>query len=351
MRQPSNKPPQTANHLMDGKRTQVKHNNRYDPLFDEPECYICHNYGHKFVDYLLRNYEPDLNSPAENVKVWKKKESDKCGLVLSTQRQMNPWYIDNGCSKHMTGDKGKFLSLSERKSGNITFGNDAPGKIKGKGMVSLSNGKGKSQDVLIVDGLKNNLLSVSQKCDRGCEVVFTSKDCKIKYVNSGQVVAKGIRTKNNVYVLKEDREECHLRKHDEIWLWHRRLGHINFDHLIKLKNLESVKDLPRISKPQDSMCKCYQVGKLTRKQFKSKRSTSTEKKLQLVHMDLCGPSRQEGTGKENYFILIIDDYSRITWVAFLKEKGKEFEKFKKFKALTENQMGKRLKAVRSDGGG
>jgi hypothetical protein len=72
-----------------------------------------------------------LNSPAENVKVWKKKESDKFGLVLSAQRQMKPWYIDSGCSKHMTGDKGKFLSLSERKSRNVTFGNDAPGKIKG----------------------------------------------------------------------------------------------------------------------------------------------------------------------------------------------------------------------------
>jgi hypothetical protein len=202
MRQPSNKPPQTANHLMVGKRTQVKHNNRYDPLFNESKCHICHNYGHKVVHCHLKNYEPDLNPSTENVKVWKKRESDKCGLVLSAQRQNNPWYIDSGCSKHMMGDKGRFLSLSENKSGNITFGNDAPGKIKGKGMVSLSNGRGKAQYVLLVDGMKHNLLSVSQMCDRGCEVVLTSKDCKIKSVNSGQVVAKGIRTKNNVYMLK-----------------------------------------------------------------------------------------------------------------------------------------------------
>jgi transposase InsO family protein len=86
-------------------------------------------------------------------------------------------------------------------------------------------------------------------------------------------------------------------------------------------------------------------------QFKSKSFNSIEKPLQLVHMDLCGPSRQEGTGKENYFMLIIDDYSRLTWVAFLKEKAEEFEKFKIFKALTENQTGKRLKAVRSERGG
>jgi hypothetical protein len=94
----------------------------------------------------------------------------------------------------MTGDKSKFLTLSENKSGNAIFGNDALGKIKGKGMVSMSKGKGKDQDVLFVDGLKHNLLSVSQVCDRGCEVVFTSKDCKIMSVNLGQLVAKGIRT-------------------------------------------------------------------------------------------------------------------------------------------------------------
>jgi transposase InsO family protein len=68
-------------------------------------------------------------------------------------------------------------------------------------------------------------------------------------------------------------------------------------------------------------------------------------------MDLCGPSRKEGTGRENYFMLIIDDYSRLTWVAFLKEKSEALEKFKVFKALTENQTRKRIKAVRSDRGG
>jgi hypothetical protein len=94
--------------------------------------------------------------------------------------------------------------------------------------------------------------------------VFTSKDCKIKSVNSRQVVAKGIRTDNNVYVMKEYREECHLSKHDESWLWHKRLGHLNFDHLIKLSNSGAVKDLPKISNPYDSVCKTCQIGNLTR---------------------------------------------------------------------------------------
>jgi hypothetical protein len=110
------------------------------------ECYNYHNFGHKAAKFHLQNYKADarINPLARNAITWKNKDSEKCGLTLSTQKQKHPWYRDNGCSKHMTGDKDKFLSISKRKIGNVTFGNDEPGKIKGKGMVSLSNGKGKS---------------------------------------------------------------------------------------------------------------------------------------------------------------------------------------------------------------
>jgi hypothetical protein len=175
----------------------------------------------------------------------------------------------------MVGDRSTFLTLSDSKSENATFGNDEPRKIKGKGIVNLGNGKRKAQDVLLVEDLKHNLLSVSQVCDRGCEVVFTSKDYKIKTVDSGQLVAKGIRIENNVYVLKEEEVECNLSKYDESWMWHRRLGHLNIDHIIKLKNNGAVKDLLKISKPYDSVCKPCQIGNLTRTHFKSKMFPST----------------------------------------------------------------------------
>ena len=93
------------------------------------------------------------------------------------------------------------------------------------------------------------------------------------------------------------------------------------------------------------------MGNLTRTQFKYNNFTSTNKPLELVHMDLCGPSRKEGMEREIYFMLVIDDYSRLTCVAFLKEKFEAFEKFKVFKDMSKNQTGKRRKAVRSDRGG
>jgi hypothetical protein len=251
----------------------------------------------------------------------------------------------------MTIDKSKFLSLKKNKSGSVTFGNDAPGKIRGKGLVMLSNGRNKSQYVLFVDGLKNNILSVSQIYDRGCEVTFTVNNCKIKTTNTRELLAKGVRTENNVFVLKEDKEKFHLIKIDEIWLWHRRLGHLNFDHIFKLNNEGVVKDLPKISKPNNSICESCQMGKLNHAQFKSKSFASLEKLLQLAHMDLCGPSQKEGTRGECYFMLAIDDFYRCTWFSFLRENSDAFEKFKTFKSLDKNQIGRKLKAIHSDKGG
>ena len=94
---------------------------------------LCfHNFGHKASNCHLKDYktDPRSNYSAESAKVWKKEENNKCGLVISVQRKKGPWYIDTGRSKHMTGDKSKFTSLSENKSRNVTFGNDALGKIK-----------------------------------------------------------------------------------------------------------------------------------------------------------------------------------------------------------------------------
>jgi hypothetical protein len=214
MIQQSNKPSQIANCQIKSRDMQLRRsinnkqsmsrqrcNNNFDLLNNEIECYNCHNFGHKAANCHLKNYkaDPRIKFLDRKASTWKRKDSEKCGQALSTQKQKASGNIKSGCSKHMTGDKDKLLSISKRKTGNVILENDEPGKIKDRGMMSLSNDKGDAQYVLLVDDLKHNLLSTSQKCDRGSEEVFTSKECKVN-VNSGQVVNKGIRTINDVEI-------------------------------------------------------------------------------------------------------------------------------------------------------
>jgi hypothetical protein len=212
MIQTSNKPSQIANCQIKSRDMQLRRsrnnkqsmsrqrcNNNFDLLNNEIECYNCHNFGHKAANCHLKNYkaDPRIKFLDRKASTWKRKDSEKYGLALSTQKQKASGNIDSGCSKHMTGDKDKLLLIRKIKTGNVILENDEPGKNKDKGMVSLSNEKGDSQDDLPIDGMKHNLLNVNQICDRGCKAVVNSKDCKIKSVNSGQVVAKIIMTDNN----------------------------------------------------------------------------------------------------------------------------------------------------------
>ena len=263
---------------------------------------------------------------------------NKCDIVLYAQDQNSQWYVDSGCSRHMTGDISKCVTLDEKKTGNVTFGNDKVGRIKGKWTVILNNGRGKAQDVLFTDGLKHNLLSVSQICDKGCEVLFRDQYCELRSITTGKNLVKGFQIKINVYIMKDESEGRYIRKIDESWLWHRRLGHLNFDHIIKLSKKKAVRDFNATKKPKNTICKSCQMGQKTCTSFKAKDQLSTNKPLLLVHMGLCRPSRTNTLGGESYFMLIIDDFSRLTWVEFLRYKSEAFEKFKIFKTLVEIKL-------------
>ena len=112
-------------------------------------------------------------------------------------------------------DKEKLQSYNAlEKEKKVSFGNDTPAAIKGKGSVLLKE-KVKAGNVMYVDGLKHNLLSVSQMCDQGNEVVFQSNRCVVCELDIGETVIKGIRTPKNLYILKGGQQQCYLRKNDE----------------------------------------------------------------------------------------------------------------------------------------
>jgi len=110
-------------------------------------------------------------------------------------------------------------------------------------------------DVLLVEGLKHNLLSISQLYDKGYQVIFKTNSCEIRLPNSKKVFLIG-KMVNNVYLLDISNSAsigCPLTKHEESWLWHRRIAHIHMHHLNKLISKELVVGLPKLKFEKDHM--------------------------------------------------------------------------------------------------
>ena len=161
---------------------------------------------------------------------------------------------------------------------------------------------------------------------------------------------KGIRTPNNLYIFEEGQQQCYLSKNDEHWLWHRRLGHLSFSQIRKACKYQAVRDLPDIRIPENTICKSCQFGKKTRTNFPEKEG-SASRPLELVHTDICGPSRTKSPRGEEYFILFIDNFSRMVWIGLLKHKDEAFEKIQIVQSLGRNESDHKIKCLRSDRGG
>jgi hypothetical protein len=251
----------------------------------------------------------------------------------------------------MRGDRDKFLTLRKERDGSVSIGNDDSSKIIGKSIVWIGSKNEKAENVLLVEYMKHNLLSVSQMCDQGHNVTFDSQKCEIRKEGSWKLVATAARTSSKIYVLREiGNEKCCLGKEDEIWLWKRRMGHMHFYNLVKFSKREAVREIPQITKLTNTLCKHFQQGKQTKTRFKSK-EYSTTKPLEIVHTDLVGPTTTKGLKGVRYFMLLVDDYTRMTAVFFLKNNSEAFENFKIYKEMVENEMDSRMKCLRLDNGG
>jgi hypothetical protein len=163
------------------------------------------------------------------------------------------------------------LITLKKNEDNVTFGDNGTSNIVGKGTFSLDNGRDKVDKVIFVKDVKHNLLSVSNMCDQGQTLTLDSQECKIRKESSGKLVTKAIRTQNNVYIIDEvNGEKRFMGQTDEIWLWHKRMGHMNFENLVKINTKQAIRDMPKITKPSNTICKQCQHGRLSRMSFKTK---------------------------------------------------------------------------------
>ena len=228
--------------------------------------YKCNNFGHTSKNCRSRfigssSPSKENREVPEQHTIWKKKQEDfqieECGFSLIEQKSRIHWCVDSGCSQHMTWNKKTFRSLQEKK-GTITFGNDNSYKILGKGTVSLGSKDALAKNVLLIENTKHNLLRVSQMCDQGHILIFNSKECEKREEGSDRLVATTTRTPNNIYILnKIGKECCCFGKEDESWIWHKIMGHIHFENLVKISKKQVVREMLEITKTTNVICKDY----------------------------------------------------------------------------------------------
>ncbi|GJY93552.1 retrovirus-related pol polyprotein from transposon TNT 1-94 [Tanacetum coccineum] len=179
--------------------------------------------------------------------------------------------------------------------------------------------------VYYVEGLGHNLFSIEQFCDSNLEVAFRQHTCFIRNLE-GVDLLTGSRG-DNLYTLSlgdmmASSPICLLSKATKTksWLWHRRLSHLNFGAINHLARHGLVLGLPKLKFEKDHLCSACAMGKSKKKPHKPKSEDTNQEKLYLLHMDLCGPMHVASINGKNYILVIVDDYSRFTWVKCLRSK-------------------------------
>ncbi|WVZ80654.1 hypothetical protein U9M48_028112 [Paspalum notatum var. saurae] len=273
----------------------------------------------------------------------KKDESRPKKLWVNYKTGGSHWVMDSGCTQHMTSDSWMFTSLSGNVEDydKITFGDNSKDKVEGLGKIEISSEYSIS-NVLLVDSLNFNLLSVGQLCDLGFQCLFKPNEVILSKIDDGEEVFKGFWP-NNLYLVDFNSKKANLQaylfsKNSMGWLWHRRLAHVGMSTLKKLMKKDLVRGLKDITFEKDKLCSACQAGKQVVNTHPSKTFMSTSRSLELLHMDLFGPTTYTSIGGNNYGFVIVDDFSRYTWIYFLEDKTEMAHIFSKFAKRAQNEF-------------
>nr|GEV26455.1 hypothetical protein [Tanacetum cinerariifolium] len=228
--------------------------------------------------------------PHNSMNVRSKSNSNK-----SLPRTIN----DSGCSKHMTGNRALLTNFVEKFLGTVCFGNN---------------------DFTMIAGYE----------DVGLKVAFRKSTCFVRN-EDGVDLLTGDRSLNLYTIalteVASNSLTCLLAKASSSlsWLWHQYLSLLNLTTINNLVKNNLVQGLPKMQFKKDRLCSTCEQGKIHWKHHKSKTAFASNKPLYLLHMDLCGLMRIESINRKRYVSVVVDDYSRYTWVFFLHSKDEASE--------------------------
>ncbi|GKB00753.1 retrovirus-related pol polyprotein from transposon TNT 1-94 [Tanacetum coccineum] len=243
--------------------------------------------------------------------------------------QLILFIVDSGCTKHMTSNLKLLCNFVEKYLGTIHFSNDQFALILS--YKDLVQGNITINRVYYVEGLNHNLFSGNGLLigNRGSDLYTTS----LQETTSSTLI-------------------CFMAKSSptQAWLWHRRLSHLNFDYINLLSKKDIMIGLPKLKYIKDQLCSSCKVSKAKRSSFKTKAVPSSKGRLNLLHIDLCGPIWVEIINRKKYILVIVDDYSRYTWTLFLRSKDETPEVIKDFLKMIQRNLEAQVISVRTDRG-
>nr|GEZ53034.1 retrovirus-related Pol polyprotein from transposon TNT 1-94 [Tanacetum cinerariifolium] len=254
------------------------------------------------------------------------KQKNRVDSSISYKRnvvQIVLWYLDSGCSKHMTEDRSWLRNFMKKFTVIVRFGNDHFGVIMGYGDYVI--GDSMISRVYYVEGLGHNLFSVGQFCYSDLKVTFRKHSGYVRDTNGIELI-KGSRGSNLYTISVDDLLKSSLifllykASKNKSWLWRRRLNHLNFGTINDLATKDLVRGLPRMKFEKYHLCSACQLGKSKKYTHKPKAKNTNLEVLHTLHMDLCRPMRVQIINGKIYILVTVDDYSRFTWVKFLRLK-------------------------------
>ncbi|GJZ43961.1 retrovirus-related pol polyprotein from transposon TNT 1-94 [Tanacetum coccineum] len=192
------------------------------------------------------------------------------------------WIVDSGCLKHMTGDRSLLRNFMEKFMGTVCFGNDNFAAITCygnyiQGNITICHVYYVEGDDLLTGGRESNLYTISIS-----DMAASSPIC---------LMSKATLTK--------------------LWLWHRRLSHLNFGTINDLTRLGLIDGLPKFKYGKDHLCSACEKGKSKKVSHPPKLVPSNHSKLELIHMDLCGPMRVASINGKKYILVIVAKVCKI----------------------------------------
>jgi len=211
----------------------------------------------------------------------------------------------------------------------------------------------KLKEVVYVPDLSTNLLSVNAMTKNGGEVLFTTKGVTVKHGN--KTIMKGEKLQSGLFQVKLKPQKINTtylteKRESDTTMWHRKLGHINYDNLKKLATMSDGIDIPtdELKKPQ-TICGVCQEARQTRNKMTEVR-TRASRPLQIIHTDLCGPISPNTWDGKRYFLTFLDDYTHYVMVYLIKNKSEVPELIREYILRAEAHWNLKLSKLRCDNG-